>query len=224
MKIFRPSTMVSCLFCYISYIYVHLTYIYMLSSIVKEATTFEMVLRGHKQATAHSHEPTKNSNPSKKNSQRQNSDSNLLINSKKTRNRSNKFRAAWYLTAGVVARQSATHGCSGCVGLGPHTEECWIGKGIDESRSCRSASWTRSLSLPPSPKNQHRRHSWIQRLHHPVFPRRCQDKTFRTSRWIHRWSGEHKNAESAKERGQARRQQVKSLEDQWRRRGQHQLQ
>ena len=38
----------------------------MSSSIVKEATTFEMELRGHKQATAHSHEHTKNSNPSKK--------------------------------------------------------------------------------------------------------------------------------------------------------------
>ena len=38
----------------------------MLSSIVKEATTFEMELRGHKKATAHSHERTKNSNPSKK--------------------------------------------------------------------------------------------------------------------------------------------------------------
>ena len=42
----------------------------MLSSIVTEATTFEMELRGHKQATAHSQEHTKNSN------------SNLLINSK----------------------------------------------------------------------------------------------------------------------------------------------
>ena len=39
----------------------------MLSSNVKEATTFEMELRGHKQATAHSHEHTKISNPSKKN-------------------------------------------------------------------------------------------------------------------------------------------------------------
>ena len=72
-----------------------------------------------------------------------------------------------------------------------------------------------SLSLLPSPKNQHRRHSRSQRLHHPVLLRRCQGKTFRTSRWIHQWSWEHKNAESAKERGQARRQQVKSLEDQW---------
>ena len=31
-----------------------------------EATTFEMELRGHKQATAHSHEHTKKLNPSKK--------------------------------------------------------------------------------------------------------------------------------------------------------------
>ena len=46
-----------------------------------------------------------------------------------------------------------------------------------------------------------------------VLLRRCQHKTFRTSRWIHRWSWEHKNAESAKERDQARRQQVRSLED-----------
>ena len=57
-------------FCYISYIYIYTSYIYicMLSSIVKEATTFEMELHGHKQATAHSHEHTKNSNPSKNNS------------------------------------------------------------------------------------------------------------------------------------------------------------
>ena len=47
----------------------------------------------------------------------------------------------------------------------------------------------RSLSLPPSPKNQHRQHSRSQRLHHPVLLRRCQQKTFRTSRWIHRWVG-----------------------------------
>ena len=43
------------------YIYLHMS-----SWIVTEATTFEMELRGHKQATAHSHEHTKNSNPSKK--------------------------------------------------------------------------------------------------------------------------------------------------------------
>ena len=49
-----------------------------------------------------------------------------------------------------------------------------------------------SLCLLPSPKNQHRRHSRSQRLHHPVLPRRCQRKTFRTSRWIHQWSWDHK--------------------------------
>ena len=61
-----------------------------------------------------------------------------------------------------------------------------------------------SPSLPPIPKNQHRRHTRSQRLHHPILPRRCQHRTFRTSRWIHRWSWDHKNAENAKERGQAR--------------------
>ena len=64
----------------------------------------------------------------------------------------------------------------------------------------------RTLGLP-SPKNQHRRHSRSQRLNHPVLPRRCQHKTSRTSRWIHRWSWDHKSAENAKERGKARRQQ-----------------
>ena len=53
-------------FCYISYIYIYILHINMLSSIVEEATTFEMELRGYKQATADSHEHTKNSNPSKK--------------------------------------------------------------------------------------------------------------------------------------------------------------
>ena len=48
------------------YIYISYKYLNVLSSTVKEATTFEMELRGHKQATAHSHEHTKNSNRSKK--------------------------------------------------------------------------------------------------------------------------------------------------------------
>ena len=89
-------------FCHISYIYTYIytscIYKYILSSIVKEVTTFQMELRGHKQATTHSHEHTKNSNPSKKKfSHRQNSNSNLLINFKNPRNRSNWFRAAWYV-------------------------------------------------------------------------------------------------------------------------------
>ena len=64
----------------------------MSSWIVTDATTFEMEFCGHTQATAHAHvqphgvwlnfEHTKNSNPSKKFSERQNSNSNLLINSK----------------------------------------------------------------------------------------------------------------------------------------------
>ena len=31
-----------------------------------------------------------------------------------------------YLTTEVVARHGATPGCSGCVGLGPHTEACRV--------------------------------------------------------------------------------------------------
>ena len=115
-----------------------------------------------------------------------------------------------YLTTRVVARHGATPGCSGCVGLGPHTEACRVR--LEKALANEKAD--QSLSLP-SPKKQHRRHTKNQRLHHPVLLRRCQHKTFRTSRWIHRWSWDHKNAENAKERGQARRQLVKSLEDQW---------
>ena len=62
------------------HIYTSYIYIYMLSSLVKEATTFEMELRGHKKATAHSHEHTKKFESFKKNfSRRRNSNSNLLI-------------------------------------------------------------------------------------------------------------------------------------------------
>ena len=32
-----------------------------------------------------------------------------------------------YLTTKVVARHGATPGCSGCVGMGPHTEACRVG-------------------------------------------------------------------------------------------------
>ena len=56
-----------------------------------------MELRGYKQATAHSHERTKNSNPSENNFRDdKNSNSNLLIYSKNPRNRSNLFPGAWY--------------------------------------------------------------------------------------------------------------------------------
>ena len=65
------------------------TYVY--TRIVKDTTTFEMEMCGCKQATAHAHvqsrcmwlnfERTKNSNRSKKNSQRRKSNANLLNNS-----------------------------------------------------------------------------------------------------------------------------------------------
>ena len=89
-----------------------------------------------------------------------------------------------YLTTRVVARHGATPGCSGCVGLGPHTEACRVRleKALADEREqiLSKRQLDRSLSLPPSPKNQHRRHSRSQRLHHPVLLRRCQHKTFRT--------------------------------------------
>ena len=109
-----------------------------------------------------------------------------------------------YLTTRVVARRGATPGCSGCVGLGPHTEklvECdWKRHWTTREQILSKRQLDQPLNLPLSPKNQHRRHSRSQRLHHPVLLRRCQHKTFRTSRWIHRWSWDHKNAETAKER------------------------
>ena len=94
-----------------------------------------------------------------------------------------------YLTTRVVARHGATPGCSGCVGLGSHTQKpakCdWKRHWPTREQILSKRQSDRTLSLPPSPENQHWRHSRSQRLHHPVLLRRCQRKKFRTSRWIH---------------------------------------
>ena len=90
-----------------------------------------------------------------------------------------------YLTTKVAARLGATPGCGGCVGLGRHTEACRVRleKALADERervqvqSERESD--RSLSLPLSPRNQHRRHSKIQRLHHAVLLRRCRAKEVR---------------------------------------------
>ena len=76
----------------------------MLSCIINDKTTFEMELCGRKRATAQAHaqshcmwlnfEHTKKFESFKKNPRRRKSNSNLLINSKKHRNRSNLIRAA----------------------------------------------------------------------------------------------------------------------------------
>ena len=126
-----------------------------------------------------------------------------------------------YWTTKVVARHGATSGCTVAVSVWVSTQKHverdwkrhWLTKERVQAQSERESD--RLFSLPLSPKSKHRWHSRSQRLHHPVLVRRCKHKSFRTSRWIHRWSWEHKNAESAKERGQARRRQVKSLKDQW---------
>ena len=68
----------------------------MLTWIIKDTATFEMELRGYKQAMAHSHERTKNSNPSKKifaTTKFEFESSNLF---QKPRNRSNWLPGAWY--------------------------------------------------------------------------------------------------------------------------------
>ena len=87
-----------------------------------------------------------------------------------------------YLTTRVVARHGATWLQWLCrFGTTHRSLPSAIGKRHWPMRE--QILWKRqldrTLSLPPSPKNQHRRHSRSQRLH------RCQHKTFRTSRWIH---------------------------------------
>ena len=89
----------------------------------------------------------------------------------------------------------------------------WLTKELVQVQSERELD--RSQNQPLNLNNQHWRHNKSQRLRHLVLLCRCRHKTFRTSSWSHRWNWEHKNAESARERGQTRRQQVKSLEDQW---------
>ena len=60
-----------------------------------------------------------------------------------------------YLTR-VVARHGATPGCSGCVGLGPHTQkpaECdWKRHWPTREQILSKRQLDRSLSLPPSPQ------------------------------------------------------------------------
>ena len=111
-----------------------------------------------------------------------------------------------YLTTKVVARLGATPGCSGCVGLGPHTEACRVRleKALADEKASADLVGA-GVGPTTEPATESKEPAPAAQQEHPVLLRRCQDKTFRTSRWIHRWSWEHKNAESAKERGKARR-------------------
>ena len=117
-----------------------------------------------------------------------------------------------YLTTEVEARHGATPGCSGCVGLGPHTEACRVRleKALADERADPVEATVGPITEPATESQE----SAPAAQQEPLL-RRCQHKTFRTSRWIHRWRWDHKSAENAKQRGQARRQQVKSLVDQW---------
>ena len=99
-----------------------------------------------------------------------------------------------YLTTKVVAKHGATLGCSGCVGLGPHTDACRVRleKALADGRADPVET-----PMPASSSSG------------LVAPMPTQ--TFRTSRWIHRWSWDQKKAENAKDCGQARRREVKSI-------------
>ena len=124
------------------------------------------------------------------------------------------------LTTKVVARHGATPGCSGCVGLGPRTEACRVRleKALADERADPVGTPVGPISEPtseshePAPAAQQEPASSSSR---PAAPMPTQNLQIRTSRWIYQWNWDHKNAENAKERGQSRRQQVKSLEDQW---------
>ena len=115
-----------------------------------------------------------------------------------------------HLTTKVVARFGATHGCSGCVGLGPHTEGCRVRleRALPDERASAGpvGAGVGPIAEPATePQQPAPGRSRSQRLHHPVLLCRCRHKTSRACGWIRRWRWEHKNAESARERGQARR-------------------
>ena len=115
-----------------------------------------------------------------------------------------------YLTAWVVARRGAAPGCSGCVGFGPHTEACRVRleKALADERADPVGTQvgpitelaTESQESAPAAQQEPATSS-----SGPAAPMPAQN--FQNEH--------HKNAESAKERGQARRQQVKSLVDHW---------
>ena len=123
-----------------------------------------------------------------------------------------------YLTTKVAARHSATPDCSGTVGLGPHTEACQfrLEKALADERAdpveapvgpiTEPATW----SQKPAPAAQQEPASSSSGPAAPMPTENLQNEQMDSP-----MGWDHKNEESAKERGQARRQQVKSLEDQW---------
>ena len=118
-----------------------------------------------------------------------------------------------YLTTGVVVRHGATPGCSGCVGLGPHTEACRVRleKALaDERADPVEAPVGPNTQLATkyqasAPAAQQEPASSSSSLGAPMPTQNLQNEQMDFTHGV----GDHKNAESAKERGQARRQQMK---------------
>ena len=117
----------------------------------------------------------------------------------------------------AVAWCGATLGCSGCVGLGPHTAqkdvECVWKKASADDRACAGpvGVGVGPIAEPDTEPQQPAPAAGASVI--IIQSCWCRHKAFRTSSWIHRWRWERKNAESARERGHARRHQVKSLKD-----------
>ena len=115
-----------------------------------------------------------------------------------------------YLTTKVVAKHGATPGCSGCVGLGPHTDASRVRleKALADERADPVEAPVGPITEPATesqesaPAAQQEPASSSFGLAAPMPAQNFQNE-------------HHKNAENAKERGRARRQQVKSLVDQW---------
>ena len=115
-----------------------------------------MELRGHKQATAHSHEHTKNSNPSKKYfTQRQNSNSNLLINSK------NSPKSFEFISGGIVLPDlchsrspcSKTYSWSSVWNMDSNFKVV-VSKKVASSSSKERTTWSRAGHLTAGPRLQ----------------------------------------------------------------------
>ena len=112
-----------------------------------------------------------------------------------------------YLTTKVAARHGATPGCSGGVGLGPHTEACRVRLEealADERASAGPVGAGVGPIAEPAASNGGTAGASVF-----IIGFCCADADTKFSEWIHQWSWEHKNGEIARERGQAGRQQVK---------------
>ena len=112
-----------------------------------------------------------------------------------------------YLTTRVVARHGATPGCSGCVGLGPHTEarRVRLEKALADERADPVETPVRPITEPatesqePAPAAQQEPASSSSGPAAPMPTQNLQNEQM---------DSPMENAENAKERGQARRQQV----------------